>query len=368
MKLTIESGLWRTAADAAPGPLVAVLEVSGAVLSWTVDQPGAPEFTFTDPHRADWLWQVIGESGHVAIAAALAAPAQSTVDLPALTVSQEATDRLRRLALGHWLRRWWPASRRDGIAGLDPALLAAELAVLTAAAGDFFSDDTLDSDVADLLAPHAEALATQMLAGDPRIVALVRRAAELADDLGLDGWGDLLAALEDSPTDRWTGRRDDYALAAGADPGSRGQAVLAAGVSSVRWSAVPPGIFDAAEDTVDWAVEVVDARAVATVRVAAIAPPDGIAVRLRSGAISGSAALDADGRAMFALADSAPLTETAAWDHNWSGITVAVGVESAGAGESPEIRDRIRQFARQRLQRPTPDAYLAEIVAAESDY
>ena len=50
--------------------------------------------------------------------------------------------------VGHWLRRWWPASHRDGIAGLDDALLDVEVAVLTAGAQGFFADDTLDSDVA----------------------------------------------------------------------------------------------------------------------------------------------------------------------------------------------------------------------------
>ena len=39
-----------------------------------------------------------------------------------------SVDPLRRLALGHWLRRWWPASHRDGIAALDGALLDAEIA------------------------------------------------------------------------------------------------------------------------------------------------------------------------------------------------------------------------------------------------
>jgi hypothetical protein len=370
MRLTADSGLWNTAADQPPGPLVAILEVSGAVLSWTVDEPGVPELTFTDPRRADWLWQVLGESGHVAVVAALSSAAQPAVELPGVSLSQERTEGLRRLAVGHWLRRWWPASRRDGIASLDPALLAAELAVLTVAAQDFFSDNTLDSEVADLLAPHAEALTTHVLGGDSRIIGLARQAADLADDLGIGGWADLLAALDDSPASQSTGRRDDYALAAGADPGSRGQGVIAGGITSVQWSAVPPGTFDAAEATVDWGVEVVDSRVMATVRVAAIGQPSGIDVQLRSGEINGAGVLDGDGRATLALVDTErqPITETAAWNHNWPPTTVTVGVESPGAGESPEIRERIRRFARARLQQPALDAYLAEIIAAESHY
>ena len=39
MKLMSDSGLWSTGPFVAPSPLQAVLEVSGAVLSWTVDDP-----------------------------------------------------------------------------------------------------------------------------------------------------------------------------------------------------------------------------------------------------------------------------------------------------------------------------------------
>ena len=55
MRLVADSGLWSTGPQAAPTPLVAVLEVSGAVLSWAIeDRAGAAEITFTDLPRADW--------------------------------------------------------------------------------------------------------------------------------------------------------------------------------------------------------------------------------------------------------------------------------------------------------------------------
>ena len=70
-------------------------------------------------------------------------------------------------------------------------MLDVEVALLTAAAQDFFGDDTLDSDVAGLLAPHAAALITHVAAGDPRVVDLARIEVGpselprlLADDLG----------------------------------------------------------------------------------------------------------------------------------------------------------------------------------------
>ena len=387
MRLVADAGLWSTAARMSPGPLVALLEVSGAVLSWTIDEPAAnaPQITFTDPRRADWLWQVFGESGHLAVAAALDGPApddgQPAVDLAGVGLLPESTERLRRLAVGHWLRRWWPASQRDGVASLDPALLDAEIAVLTAAAQDFFSDDTLDSDSGDLLAPHPAALTAHLRGGDHRIVDLVRRGADLAEELGFDGagWQHLYAAVDDSRQSQLgaiappTGRRADYALAAGPEPGNRGPGVIAGGVGSVRWSAVPAGIFDAAENTVDWVVEVIDARVVATVRVttSGSGPASGIGVQLRSDGVSGAGVVDAGGRVTLRLVDTQrqqPITEAAAWNHHWPTTTVTIGVDSPGAGESPEIRERIRRFARLRLQRPAIDAYLAEIVAAESDY
>ena len=47
-------------------------------------------------------------------------------------------------------------------------------------------------------------------------------------------------------------RRDDYALAAGSETTPRASEQIASGVGSVNWAAVPPGVFDAADGTVDW--------------------------------------------------------------------------------------------------------------------
>ena len=59
-----------------PVELYEFLEVDGAVLSWTVDEPqAAPTIVFTDPSRADWLWRVLGEDGHRALAASTTAAA-----------------------------------------------------------------------------------------------------------------------------------------------------------------------------------------------------------------------------------------------------------------------------------------------------
>ena len=64
MRLVADSRLWITGPTTAATPLAAVLEVSGAVLSWTIDGPSddaATQITFTDLSRADWLWRIVGD-------------------------------------------------------------------------------------------------------------------------------------------------------------------------------------------------------------------------------------------------------------------------------------------------------------------
>jgi hypothetical protein len=380
MKLVADSGLWVAGHETEAPPLAAVLEVSGAVLSWTIDGPAeAGQITLTDPSRADWLWRVLGAAGHVALASALqTADEPRAIELAGVDIVPGAVDPLRRLAVGHWLRRWWPASRQDGIAGLDRALLDIEVAVLTAGAQGYFFDDTLDSDVVGLLAPHAPALITYVQGGDRRILDLVGAGAGLADEVGMDeaGWPELYAALDDSSMAaelaQPSGHRDDYALAAGAGDQTRAAVPIARGVASISWGAVAPATFDAGENTVEWSIEVAGAAVVAVVRAAVIGPDPatGVSVQLRSGAISGSGALDADGRATLPLVDGQqrPVTESAAWDHDWSATSVIIGAPVSGATETRETRERVRRWARARLDRPADDAFLAEILAAESDY
>lgn len=377
MRLVADSGLWFAGPVTEPPPLAAVLEVSGAVLSWTIDgPPAATQITLTDPARADWLWRVLGEAAHVAVASTVeTAPEPGTVELTGVDIVPGSVTPLRRIAVGHWLRRWWPASRRDGIPGLDSALLDVEVALSTAGAQGFFTDDTLDSDVAALLGPHAPALIMHVRDDDPRIRDLARAGAALADEIGVEGigWAELSAALDDSDAvlDVPAARRDDYALAAGADGGPRGTAI-GRGVSTVNWGAVPSGIFDAADDAVDWRIEVEGAAAVAVVQAAVMGPDPaaGVAVRVHSGPLSGFSAegtLDADGRATVPLLDAQrrPITESAAWDHDWSDTSVVVGADTT---ESRETRERVRRWARARLDTPPDDAFLAEILASESSY
>ena len=59
------------------------------------------------------------------------------------------------------------------------------------------------------------------------------------------------------------------------------------------------------------------------------------------------------------------LTDPAAWDHDWQATSVIVGADLT---ESRETRERVRRWARLRMDRPAEDAFLAEILASESAY
>lgn len=362
MRFRWDAGLWTSGPTQDAAPLTAVLEVSGAVLSWTVDRPDdGVGLAFTDPSRADWLWRVVGERGHSEIVAALGtADDEGPAEVEGVTLDAATLAPLRRLALGHWLRRWWPVSRQDGIAELDSAVLDGELALLTASAEGFFADDTFDSNVAELLRPHTSMLNGLAELGDPRVAELAARCAELAEELGVDVGSAIPAQI---------GGRADYALVAGARGSRVGTEAIASGVASVNWGAVPPGVFDAAEHTVAWRVDADGAAATAVVLTELAGPdsPTGIPVRFRSGGVGAIGSLDAAGTATLALLDSdgAPMTETVAWNHDWRETAVTIG---AAVAEDPAVRDRVRVFARARLFDPGADTFLAEVLAAESDY
>jgi hypothetical protein len=67
-------------------------------------------------------------------------------------------------------------------------------------------------------------------------------------------------------------------------------------------------------------------------------------------------------------AEQQPVTETQAWDHDWPTTAVIVGADVDDSDDAARTRERIRAFARARLAQPRADAFLAEILAAESDY
>ncbi|WP_278261059.1 hypothetical protein [Nocardia sp. AG03] len=247
-------GLWTLApegtplvTDAEPGLDVLVLEVVGGHLSWgLLSDEVIPGAVLDDGDAAqDWLWAVYGESVALAVADGHPHALTARPELPELV-----TD-LRRLAYAHWVTRWWPASTLDGIPALDAALLDSELAELT---------------------ERCE----MVLAGvDAR--GLDRTPATDVHELRPDvsGGG---AGVDPADADRSTRlaparpeRRDDYALAAGGAVATDGVTV-ARGTGGWDWRRCPPGLLDASEQAVSWAVS--RAAGVSTVRVSVVAAPD----------------------------------------------------------------------------------------------
>ena len=282
MKLMSDSGLWSTGPQVAPSPLVAVLEVSGAVLSWTVDDPGRRRSDHVHrSSRADWLWRVLGEPGTAHVAAAVDGRhtrRRATVELTGVDVLPGSLDPLRRLALGHWLRRWWPASQRDGIAVLDAALLDAEIALLTAAARGLLHRRHLRLGRGrDYLRPHAAALNAHVQQGDPRVVELVRKCTDLADDVGVVFEATVAAAASRRLRARRRGRYRQVHTR------RRSRRVS----SSVEWVSRAFRHLRRGREhrRLERRSRRRDVTAVVRVALSGLGSPNGIAVRLRSGAL-----------------------------------------------------------------------------------
>lgn len=358
-------------AAAAPDPdvppyLRCAVELPGAVAEWDLgDLPGSPpRLTILAVDECDWLSRLVGEAGHRAVVAAAAGDA---ADLP---VPIRGSAELHRLAYGHWLRRWWPASSHGPIPVLDPVLLDLEVALLTLAAERWFSADTLDSDPAALLARWTAAEVCAR-ASDPTpgardlFVALGRHPDELVPHWTSADLTSLAAALTSLPP-----VRTDFALAAGAAPPPERAGRIASGVASIDWPRVPPHLFDAAEDGVAWSVE---ATSEVIVEVGCTLLPGadaaGIAVRLDlPPQVALAGLLDSAGQARLVV----PVPARVAWTLPWERLRCTVGVGTPDPPEPSEdraARETVRRFARGRLSRPAdPSLFVAERAAALLDY
>ncbi|MFC3450508.1 hypothetical protein [Amycolatopsis speibonae] len=303
-----------------------------------------------------WLTRLVGAE------TSLAALSQGQADVP-------ARPELGRLALLLWLRRWWPASPSLGVPSLDPALLDLETAVATADVEEL-AEGLLDSFEASPAELFDAAIADDaLLAAAPPVADEVRglcaRLAAWFDDqddvVRAEAAAEVPARLENvAPSQR------AYALAAGTDPAVSSEGVLANGRSSVDWARVPPGVLDAAEDTVTWRIvtaaavtrlEVEVAGAFADAAITAVAVHDGepfaeVPLALGAGRFTGTADLDE------------AATRLAAGVHNGR-IALVVGVVGEGvAGTTPEDRAEVVALVR---ARPAEARTLAERAAAASD-
>jgi hypothetical protein len=326
-----------------------VVAADGGLLRFTLADllggvPGVMTIELTDAAAAEpWLTRLVGAQR------ALEALEAGHTDVP-------APPELATLALLLWARRWWPASPSLGIASLDPALLDLEAAVATAAVEDVAEGllDGFEASAAELFDAAAEGVAVTSVAEEVRGRCLRLSAwfDEQDDVVRAEAAAGLAAAV--SP-----GRRA-YALAAGAGSATPGEGVVAEGRASVDWARVPPGVLDAAEDTVTWRIvaaraatrlEVEVEGAFADAALTAFATHDGevlaeVPLRLGAGRFTGRADLDV------------PVVH----------IGLIVGVTADGvAGTTAEDRAEVVSLVRARSTMPPSARTLAERAAAVAD-
>ncbi|WP_410638556.1 hypothetical protein [Amycolatopsis sp. lyj-346] len=331
-----------------------VLAADGALLRFALadllaGEPGSMRVELTDAAAAEpWLTRLVGAER------ALAALEAGHVDVP-------ARPEPAALALLLWARRWWPASPALGVPSLDPALLDLEAAVATAAVETVAEGmlDGFEATPAELFDAAAEGVAATAVAGEVR--GLCRRLSAWFDDRDDVVRAEAAAA----PAAAASPGQREYALAAGAGSAAPAAGVVAGGRASVDWARVPPGILDAAENTVAWRIvtpqtgarlEVEVAGAFADAALTAFATHDGevfaeVPLHLGAGWFAGAADL-AEAAARRAVA--API-----------GIVVGVTADG-GTGTTREDRAEVVSLVRARAALPPEARTLAERAAAAS--
>ena len=328
------------------------LEVAGGLFTWDLDA-AEPYLQLWRPDEASWLWRLVGEAGHVE--ALTAAAASKPLDLDVTAPAELSL--LRRLAWGHWLRRWWPTSPADGIDGLAGAVLDVEVALLTDDCEAYFDADAFDGDPQAVLAAHDDSeIDSLAMHYSPEVRGLhqrwLRRDRELAvaEPLAAAGVGSV----------------DDYALAAGPTGRSTTSGGIARGRTSLSWEAVPANTFDAAEDTVSWSVDAAP-EVFADVSVALLpgrtAVPLRVELSLPDPPMRAHGTLDTAGTARIAL----PLSAAQAWSADWSTLECRIG--GASSIDSRDLREQVRALIRRRIDgTDTTPLFVAEQLVADSDY
>ena len=319
--------------------------------------PTSMRIELTDAGAAEpWLTRLVGAE------ASLTALQEGDVTVP-------ARPELAGLALLLWARRWWPASPMLGVPSLDPALLDFEAAVATAAVEDV-AEGLLDGFEASPAELFDQAISSGLFAAARPVAGEVRRlCARLSawfdrqDDGGHAEAATEMAARLEAVT---AGQRA-FALAAGSGPAASGEGVLAEGRASVDWARVPPGVLDAADNTVTWRIiatriaarlEVEVAGALGDAVIAAAATHDGepfaeVALRLGSQGFAGTAEVDEAG------------TRLAAAPSGRLGLVVGVA-DPAVEGTTPEDRAEVVSLVRAREGLPPEARTLAERAAGRN--
>ncbi|MEV7094892.1 hypothetical protein AB0M80_18845 [Amycolatopsis sp. NPDC051045] len=307
--------------------------------------PGSMRVELTDAAAAEpWLTRLVGAER------ALEALAAGQVDVP-------ARPELATLALLLWGRRWWPASPVLGVPPLDPALLDLEAAVATAAVETVAEGllDGFEATPAELFDAAAEGVVTTAVAEEVRELCL--RLSAWFDDQDDVVRAEAAAALAAAVT---PGQRA-YALAAGTETPVAGPGVVAQGRASVDWARVPPGVLDAAEDTVTWRIVAAPAATRLEVEVAgAFADAALTAFATRDGEVVAEVPL---GLGAGRFTGAADLAGAGADVH----IGLVVGVTAGSVHETtPEDRAAVVALVRARETLPPEARTLAERAAAAS--
>lgn len=345
--------MWVLCPRELPAPMrTLVVEATGGIFEWPLDDDGFGQLTFTDVCEATWLWRLVGQRAYEQIIAAIARGVDAEVDL---AIDEAVHDQLRGVAYGHWLRRWWPSSQQTAIPALEGRLVDAELAVRTAELEEFLAGG-LDGDPLAVLSAHGldgvEALSHSV---DPRVRTMAGLALAVIEDFG--GLGNARSA-------QGRGRvRREYALAA-TGPVSPTSPSILRGVSSLHWQGVPNGLFDGAERTISWSMDALDAVHV-QVAVLLLDPSvsllsaEGIPFSVMIGELAVTGTLDASGRGETEL----PVPAKQAWQLSPGDVRVQVGVP---VEEAAEDRASVREFARRQLG--AGGLFLAERVAADYEF
>ncbi|MFE3170343.1 hypothetical protein ACFXPA_09320 [Amycolatopsis sp. NPDC059090] len=335
-----------------------VIAADGALIRFALPdllgaQVGSMRIELTDASAAEpWLTRLVGAE------ASLTALRDGHVDVP-------ARPELARLALLLWARRWWPASPILGIPSLDPALLDFEAAVATTAVEDLAEGllDGFEASPGELFDAANGSLAAGPVAEE------VRRLSTQ-----LSAWFDRQDDLERAEAatelaDRVAPGQRAYALAAGSGPAASGEGVLAEGRASVDWARVPPGVLDAAEDTVTWRIvatrtaarlEVEVAGALDDASLTAVATHDGepfaeVALHLGGGGFAGTADLDEAGTRLAATSPAR--------------LSLIVGAADPDVhGTTPEDRAEVISLVRSRETLPPAARTLAERAVADEEF
>lgn len=320
------------AAGAAPEPFAtALVEARGALLRWDVTGSARfPDAAISSPREAaGWLADVYGPE----IAAAVAGGGTGTMPL---SDDAELVDAARRLAHLGWAAAWWPAGVYTP--ALDPAVLAAEIVVATDAVSHLLDDeDALERTLADAgAALPALALVPAPLRAEADLLA--ERVHDLADDHG----------VELQPADTAI-RRDEWALAAGAEGASLVGIEIGHGSAPIRWADVPAQTV-AADGEAEWSLRRVDGAVRLHLRVAAVPGADaGLRARFGPEELGIDLELAGDGAAFAASAEVPaslallPLDDRTVWVRDERIAAVP------GPPEDEDVRDRVREFAVGRL-------------------